>query len=92
MLLAETGHCQLAGSRASGSSVEVDLLDPDGFHSPAFGGQMVCGEVTVAGCSVCLRPCVCVCVCVRAADEQGDLMPCDPDLAWAVMCVQCSVL
>lgn len=39
----------LAGSRASGSSVEVALLDPDRFDSPAFGGQMVCGEVTVVG-------------------------------------------
>lgn len=55
-------HCQLAGSRASGSSVEVDLLDPDGFDSPAFGGQMVCGEVTVVGCSVYVHPYVCVCV------------------------------
>ncbi len=52
--------------------MEVDLLDPDGFDSPAFGGQMVCGEVTVVGCSVfapvcvcgCVGVCVCVCVCV----------------------------
>lgn len=47
----------------------LTLLDADGFHSPAFGGQMVCGEVTVAWV------CACVCVRIRAADEQGDLMP-----------------
>lgn len=37
----------------------------------------------------CVRACMCAFVCVRAADEQGDLMPCDPDLARAVSRVQC---
>lgn len=48
---------------------------------------MVCGEVARVCVCVCVHthaP-VCVCVFVRArgsaADEQGDLMPRDPDLA-----------
>ena len=91
--LAATRHYQLVGSRASGSSVGVGRWDPDGFNSQDFGGQMVCGEVTVVGCGAWPPPsCVCVCVRVSAADEQGDLMPCDPDLAWSVMCVHCSGL
>ena len=43
--------------------MEFDLLDPDGFDSPAFGGQMVCSEVTVVGCSMCVHPYMCVYVC-----------------------------
>lgn len=96
LLLVGCEHCQLAGSRASGSSMEVDLSDPGGFDSQAFRGQMGCSEVTVVGCifgpscvCVCVHVCVRLCVCVRAADEQGDLMPCDPDLARAVSRVQC---
>jgi len=53
---------------ACGGSLDVDLLDHDGFESPALGGQMVC-------------VCVCVGVCVCVYDEQGDLMTCDPDPA-----------
>lgn len=37
--------------------------------------------------AVCVGVWLRVCVYVRAADEQGDLMPCDPDWAEAVMCV-----
>lgn len=48
-----------------------------GFVVWRFGRQMVCDEVTRAR----VRTRVCVCVYRRAADEQGDLMPCDPDLA-----------
>lgn len=28
-----------------------------------------------------VHACVGMCVCITTADEQGDLMPCDPDLA-----------
>lgn len=44
-----------------------------GFIVQRFGRQMVCGEVTRARARVCVYR--------RAADEQGDLMLCDPDLA-----------
>ncbi|CAB1453871.1 unnamed protein product [Pleuronectes platessa] len=40
VVLCKLVHCQPASSRAPGVSVEVDLLGPDGFDSPAFGGQM----------------------------------------------------
>lgn len=56
-------RCQLAGSRVAGSAVEVDLLDPDGFDSAAFGGQMVCSEVMVVGCRVCVYVLLGACVC-----------------------------
>lgn len=51
-----------------------------GFIVRRFGRQMVCDEVTRARARVRAYR--------RAADEQGDLMPCDPDLAWAAMCVR----